>query len=84
MRFLLIVVGAFAASVCIEKSAEARDYPWCADGNYKGGATNCGFVTFQQCLDAVRGSGGSCGPNPMYQHPAGPYMLTGRPRRYRY
>ena len=45
MRLLLIIVGALAAILCIEKPAEARDYPWCAEGNYKGGATNCGFVT---------------------------------------
>jgi hypothetical protein len=30
MRILLIIVGAFAASVCIEKPAEAQNYPWCA------------------------------------------------------
>jgi hypothetical protein len=33
MRLLLIIVGAFAAIVCIEKPAEAQNYPWCADGN---------------------------------------------------
>jgi Protein of unknown function (DUF3551) len=55
MRLLLIIVGAFAAIVCFEKPAEAQSYPWCADGNYKGGATNCGFATFQHCLDTVRG-----------------------------
>ena len=30
MRLLLIIVGVFAAIVCIEKPAEAQDYPWCA------------------------------------------------------
>jgi hypothetical protein len=84
MRISLFVLGVFAAIVCIERPAEARDYPWCADGNYKGGATNCGFVTFQQCLDTVRGSGGSCGPNPMYQPTPGLYAVTKHPRRYRY
>jgi hypothetical protein len=84
MRILLFVLGAFAAIVCIEKSAEAQSYPWCAEGNYKGGATNCGFATFQQCVDTVRGSGGSCGPNTMYQPSPGPHALTRHVRRYRY
>jgi hypothetical protein len=69
MRRLLIIVGALAAILCIEKPAEARDYSWCAEGNYKGGATNCGFVTPQQCMDTVRGSGGSCDQIPC----TGPY-----------
>ena len=29
-----------------------------------GGATNCGFATFQQCMAAVSGVGGSCSPSP--------------------
>ena len=82
MRLLLLIVGALAAILCIEKPAEARDYPWCAEGNYKDGATNCGFVTLQQCQDTVRGSGGSCRPNLQYQDPPGPHRLTKQPRRY--
>jgi hypothetical protein len=32
-----MIVGAFAAIVCSERRADAQNYPWCADGNYKGG-----------------------------------------------
>jgi Protein of unknown function (DUF3551) len=41
-------------------------YPWCANysGRGMGGAQNCGFVSFNQCLATVRGVGGTCGPNP--------------------
>jgi hypothetical protein len=42
----------------------AENYPWCAD--YSGGGTNCGFVTFDQCLATVRGIGGFCNPNTQY------------------
>jgi len=85
MRVLLFVLGVFVAVVCIERPAEAREYPWCAYYNlHHGGATNCGWVTFEQCLATVRGIGGSCGPNPMYQPTPGPYPLTNHPRRYRY
>jgi Protein of unknown function (DUF3551) len=43
-------------------------YPWCANysGRGMGGAQNCGFVSFNQCLATVRGVGGTCGPNPFY------------------
>jgi hypothetical protein len=34
MRLLLIIVGASAAIVCLEKPAEMQSYRWCADGNY--------------------------------------------------
>ena len=84
MRLLLIIVGAFAAIVCIEKPAEAQNGGWCAEYNMGGGATNCGFATFQQCMAAVSGVGGSCGPNPMYQPAPGPYPSTRHPRRYSY
>ena len=84
MRFFLMIVGAFAAIVCNQRAADAQNYPWCAEGSYKAGGTNCGFVTLQQCLDTVRASGGSCGPNLQYQSAPGPHSLTRQSRRYRY
>jgi len=85
MRFLLFILGAFATIICIEKPAEAREYPWCAYYNFdRGGARNCGFATFQQCLAAVSGVGGNCGPNPAYQSVPRPYPSTKHPRRYSY
>jgi hypothetical protein len=86
MRLLLIIVGAFAAIVSIEKPAEAYNgLQWCAYYNFQhGGATNCGFATWQQCQDAIIGVGGSCGANPMYQPPRGTYLSTRPPHRYRY
>jgi hypothetical protein len=80
MRLLLIIVGAFAAIVFVEKSAEAEtNYPWCAyrDGD-GGGARNCGFETFEQCLANVRGVGGNCGPSP---YPSSPQAPSRYPRR---
>ena len=65
MRLLLFILGVFAAVVCIEKSAEAN---WCAHYNMGGGASNCGFKTHHECLAAVLGVGGSCGPSPHSHH----------------
>jgi hypothetical protein len=42
-------------------------YPWCAVyGGRGGGASNCGFLTIQQCRDTVSGIGGFCAPNQFY------------------
>jgi hypothetical protein len=88
MKLSLFVLGVFAAVACAERPAAAQDYPWCVyydfGGGGGGGATNCGFSTFQQCLAARTGSSDSCGANPMYRPPPGPYPFTGYPRRHRY
>jgi hypothetical protein len=38
--------------------ANAQVYPWCAEYSMRGGATNCGFSTLQQCEWAISGTGG--------------------------
>ena len=79
MRFLLIVAGAFAATVCIEKPAAAQNGAWCAYYDTGGGGSrNCGFATFEQCLATVRGIGGNCSPSP---YPSSPGTPSRRSRR---
>lgn len=81
MRLSRLLLGVVVAVIGAAGSAKAQDYPWCAYYNsFHGGATNCGFVTYQQCVATIRGVGGSCGPNPRYQGPPGPR----RPRRSPY
>jgi uncharacterized protein DUF3551 len=46
------------------------------DGHF-GGASNCGFGTYEQCLATISGVGGWCQPNTMYVPP------PARHRRYR-
>jgi hypothetical protein len=71
---LLLFIGFFIAILCIVKLAEAQNYLWCAEyGGTPSGPTNCGFVTFQQCLDTISGIGGSCVRNNTYQPPPGPH-----------
>jgi hypothetical protein len=85
MRLFVFTLVAFAATICIEKPAEAQSYPWCAYYNRDaGGATNCGFSTFQQCLATVSGVGGSCGANPQYRGSPGLYLSTKHARRHSY
>jgi Protein of unknown function (DUF3551) len=67
MRFLLLVlVGAIAA---LGTPAQAQNYPWCAQysGRALGGAQNCGFVSFAQCMATVSGIGGFCVQNTLYR-----------------
>ena len=80
VRLLLMIVGGFAVMVCTEGPADAQNYPWCATGSYKGGGTNCGFVTLQQCMDTVKGGAEFCEPNTMYQPPPRPHELVRHPR----
>ena len=51
----------------------AEAAPWCAQYSGRGGATNCGFYSFEQCMQTVHGIGGFCNRNPFeaygYQQP---------------
>jgi Protein of unknown function (DUF3551) len=83
MRILLFLLGVCIAVVAVGTRAEAQNYPWCAQySGGMGGGMNCGFTTFQQCLDTVRGIGGSCEPNTQYQPPTGPHPSSRAHRNY--
>jgi hypothetical protein len=72
MKFLLFVLSVITVTV-LNTPTEAQNYPWCAqysDGS--GGAMNCGFASFQQCLADVSGVGGFCTQNSTYQPSSGP------------
>ena len=85
MRFLLLMLGIGVCVVGLGTRAEAQNYPWCAYYSGKGaGGTNCGFTTFQQCLDTVSGIGGFCNVNTQYQPPPGPHAPTRLQRRHPY
>lgn len=62
-------------------TAAAQNYPWCAQYGLRGGARNCGFVTYQQCMATVSGIGGYCEPNAMYRPPAERPPPRRKPRR---
>ena len=73
MRLLLAVLSICVGLVSMSKNAEAQNYPWCAHLGTGFESTNCGFTTFQHCMDTVSGIGGFCQPN--YQLPSGPRSL---------
>jgi len=84
MRLLLLMLGISVCVVGIGTRAEAQNYPWCAiySGGMGGGGTNCGFITFEQCMDTARGLGSFCQPNTQYVPPPGPHPQTNVRRRY--
>ena len=85
MRLLLLMLGVCVCVVGIGTRAEAQNYPWCALYSGKsGGGTNCGFITFEQCMDTARGLGSFCQPNTQYVPPPGPHTQTSARMRYPY
>jgi hypothetical protein len=85
MRLLLLMLGISVCVVGIGTRAEAQNYSWCAYySGRNGGGTNCGFTTFEQCMDTARGLGSLCQPNTQYHPPPGPHPSTRLQRRYPY
>lgn len=68
----------FAAAMALATAAQAQNYPWCEYlGGFDGGGRNCGFVSFEQCMQTAWGNGGDCRQNPMYEPPPGPHHQLG-------
>lgn len=64
MRLPLAVLGILAGCTVTDRAA-ADPYRWCVE--YGGrGATNCYFVTLEQCRATASGTGGFCRPNGFY------------------
>lgn len=65
----LIVLALASLTAIGARPAVAEVYrPWCVEyWGSRGGATNCGFHSYQQCLmTATPGSGAHCVQNPWY------------------
>ena len=72
MRLSLLLCGILFAVLAVSHRAEAQNYPWCAQYSGRGdGAMNCGFVSFDQCMQTARGAGAFCIVNNRYQPPVG-------------
>jgi uncharacterized protein DUF3551 len=61
----LLLLAGLAGAVLGAATAGANEYPWCANF-HEGAGTNCGFTSYDQCMQTVRGSGGFCAPNDFY------------------
>jgi Protein of unknown function (DUF3551) len=62
------------AAACFGTPAAAQNYPWCeylGGGMGGGGGKNCGFISFEQCMQSAWGNGGDCRQNTQYEPPPG-------------
>jgi hypothetical protein len=68
MRLVVGTLATLLAAFAIDgtqHSAQADPYRWCAMYGARG-ATNCYFVSLDQCRAALSGMGGFCQPNNFY------------------
>jgi len=86
MKAFLFVSALVVGIAGISAPADAQNYPWCAQYSGRGGgARNCGFTTFDQCMATVSGIGGICVRNTQYApSSARPNPHTRVRRRLRY
>ncbi len=61
---ILALAGAFGlalvATTQVPTPADAGPFATRFCAQYKGGAENCGFYSFRQCLASLAGNGGQC------------------------
>ena len=81
MRFLPAFALSLAAAALAAPAAAQTNYPWCSNFADGFGGTNCGFVSYEQCMQTVRGSGGFCNENDMYKPETKGAVSTHRPRK---
>jgi hypothetical protein len=74
MKILLVLTAMLTVVGATTARAVAQNYPWCTYYAVKGGATNCGFTTYEQCMTTLSGMGGFCALNTQYVPPPGPHL----------
>jgi hypothetical protein len=67
MRLAMIAMAAGLACWLAAIPAKSAEWPWCAGYGGEGGASNCGFASWQQCQLNISGVGGFCYPNPYHR-----------------
>ena len=65
MAYRLLLAFSLLGALFASPSSAEIYRPWCAQyyGN-NGGGTNCGFVSYEQCMMTARGAGAWCVRNP--------------------
>jgi hypothetical protein len=66
MKTAIFALAMAGATIAIGTPAPAQNYPWCAYWNGTGGSRNCGFVSYQQCMQTAQGAGATCQVNTQY------------------
>ena len=73
MKAFLFMSAILVGIAGISTHANAQNYPWCAYyAMGENGPTNCGFISFEQCMATVSGISGICMRNTQFVPPPGP------------
>jgi hypothetical protein len=65
-KTFLGLAGISASLFFVVSPASADNFKWCGVTSGGMGASNCGYLTREQCEASVRGDGGFCEPNQFY------------------
>ncbi len=86
MKASLFVCAILVATAAGATRAPAQtNYPWCAQyGGSAGGVQNCGFISYDQCMETLSGMGGFCNQNTQYVPPPGPHPAPSAGKRHNY
>lgn len=57
----LAIIGICFVGEALSINGQAQSAQWCA--YFTGGPTNCGFATFEQCLQTIKGKTALCNEN---------------------
>jgi len=79
-----VLAAASIGSVLVPQESQAQEYPYCLvwGGGFDNAVENCGFVSFQQCMETRPGLGGLCIPNTRYVPPANVTPVPQRKSRH--
>ena len=84
MRYIAAIgIAAIASLLALATPVRAEiEYPWCAQYGGRDGGRNCGFVSYEQCMETVRGMGGFCEQNLFYPGSASDTSKSKRKRQH--
>ena len=82
LRIVCGVIAACSLAVSISPVRAQTEWPWCALLIQEDSmASNCGFISLEQCERYLSGMGGYCERNPFYRAEAMPSDRRPVPRR---
>ena len=84
MRHAMLALMALTATCAIDIApAAAKDFPYCIKGcDFGGGAGDCSFSSYQQCLATAAGRDATCAANPNFSQNADLQPNRSSRRRY--
>jgi hypothetical protein len=84
MRNAVLALMALGAACVVDAApAAAKDFPYCIKGcDFGGGAGDCSFSSYQQCLATAAGRDATCAANPYFNQHADLQPNRSSRRRY--